>query len=153
VFATFVWPDDVIVTSDPPRKPSVVEPQLDSSSSSSEKLSDGSRNMDDPSARGHGISLPVDVLIRMSGRHGTLVTASDWLKRNQLIGQNNGLNSIINQSSNQSVSKSINQSNLVYPTDKFNRWGTVHKVRHARGGSRRCDSLWQGKGCKDIWQF
>ena len=26
------------------------------------------------------------------------------------------------------------------------RLGAVHKVRHARGGPRRCDSLWQGEG-------
>jgi len=25
-------------------------------------------------------------------------------------------------------------------------FGAVHKVRHARGGPSRCDSLWQGEG-------
>ena len=36
---------------------------------------------------------------------------------------------------------------------RCNGQGAVHKVRHARGGSRRCDSLWQGRGVsKSMWR-
>ena len=31
----------------------------------------------------------------------------------------------------------------------FYEIGAVHKVRHARGGPRRCDSLWQGEGVQE----
>jgi len=34
----------------------------------------------------------------------------------------------------------------------IHHYGVVHKVRHARGGPRRCDSLWQGGwGFKSMW--
>ena len=35
---------------------------------------------------------------------------------------------------------------------KYSQKGAAHKVRHARGGPRSCDSLWQGEGVTSMWR-